>query len=54
MHLYFKEENGNYTIMNTYTDDTFGASNSEEEEKRRKDEIGKVWDIKDVGRLNIS
>lgn len=43
-----KEENGNYTITNTYTDDTFGASNSEEEEKRRKDEIGRVWEIKDV------
>jgi hypothetical protein len=44
-----KEEDGNYTITNTYTDDTFGASNDEKEEKRRKDEIGKVWEIKDVG-----
>ena len=35
--------------MNTYTDDTFGASNSDEEAKRRKDEIGWVWEIKDVG-----
>ena len=44
-----KEENGNYTITNTYTDDTFGASNNEEEERRRKEEISKVWEIKDVG-----
>jgi Reverse transcriptase (RNA-dependent DNA polymerase)/GAG-pre-integrase domain/gag-polypeptide of LTR copia-type len=44
-----KEEDGNYTITNTYTDDTYGASNSEEEERRRKEEIGKVWEIKDVG-----
>ena len=44
-----KEENGNYTITNTYTDDTFGASNNKEEERRRKEEIGKVWEIRDVG-----
>jgi Reverse transcriptase (RNA-dependent DNA polymerase) len=44
-----KKENGNYTITNTYTDDTFGASNSKEEEKRRKEEIGGEWEIKDVG-----
>ena len=34
----FKKDNGNYTITDTYTDDTFGASNSDEEIKRRKDE----------------
>jgi Reverse transcriptase (RNA-dependent DNA polymerase) len=45
----FKKENGNYTLTDTYTDDVFGASSSDEEEKRRKDEIGKVWEIKDVG-----
>ena len=39
-----KEENGNYTITNTYTDNTFGASNNKEEEKKRKDEIARVWD----------
>ena len=44
-----KQENGNYTITNTYTDDTFGASNNIEEEKKRKEEIGNVWEIKDVG-----
>ena len=47
--IHIKEENENYTITITYTDNTFGASNSEEEEKRRKDEIGKLWEIKDVG-----
>jgi Reverse transcriptase (RNA-dependent DNA polymerase) len=31
-----KKENGNYTITKTYTDDTFGASNSKEEEEKRK------------------
>ena len=45
----FKTEDGNYTITDTYTDDIFGASNNEQEVKRRKDEIGKVWEIKDVG-----
>jgi hypothetical protein len=47
--IQFKKENGNYTIMDTYTDDTFGASNNNEEIKRRKDEIGGVWEVKDVG-----
>ena len=45
----FKKENGNYTLTDTYTDDTFGASNDDEEMRRRIDEIGKVWEIKDVG-----
>ena len=46
-----KKENGNYTITNTYTDDIFGASNSDDEIKRRKEEVGKVWEIKDVGEM---
>ena len=33
-----KKEDGNYTITDTYTDDIFGASNSDGEAKRRKDE----------------
>ena len=45
----FKKEGGNYTITDTYTDDTFGASNDDEEIKRRKEEIGAVWEVKDVG-----
>src|SRR5277367_4613666 len=45
----FKKEDGNYTITDTYTDDIFGASNDNNEVKRRKEEIGRVWEIKDVG-----
>ena len=45
----FKKEDENYTLTDTYTDDTFGASSSDEEAKRRKDDIGKVWETKDVG-----
>jgi hypothetical protein len=45
----FKKENGNYTITDTYTDDIFGASNTDGKIEQRKDEIGKVWEIKDVG-----
>jgi hypothetical protein len=45
----FKKEDGNYTITDTYTDNTFGASNSDDEVNKRKDEIGRVWEIKDVG-----
>ena len=44
-----KKEDGNYTITNTYTDDTNGALNNDEEIKRRKEEIAKVWEIRDVG-----
>ena len=45
----FKKENGNYTITDTYTDDIFAGSNSDEEENRKKDKIGKIWEIKDGG-----
>jgi hypothetical protein len=38
----FKKENRNYTLTDTYTDDTFGASNNDEEMEKRMDEIGKV------------
>ena len=47
--VWFKKENGNYTITDTYTDNIFGASNDDKEVKQRKDEMGKVWEIKDVG-----
>ena len=47
----FKKENGNYTITNTYTDDTFGASNNDEEIKARKDEMSHKWETRDVGEL---
>ena len=45
----YKRDAGEYTITDTYTDDVFGASASEEEIVKRKDEIGKEWEIKDVG-----
>ena len=41
--------NRNYTISDTYTDDTFGALNDDEEIRRRKDEIRRVWEVKDMG-----
>ena len=44
-----KKENDNYTITDTYTDNIFAASNTDEEIKQRKGGIGKVWEIKDVG-----
>ena len=47
--VWIKKEAGNYTITDTYTDDIFGASNSNEEATKRKDEIGGVWEVKDVG-----
>ena len=43
-----KKDDENYTITDTYTDDVFGASNSDGEIKRRKEEIGRIWEIKDV------
>ena len=45
----YKQEGDDYTITDTYTDDVFGASTTDEEIKRRKDEMGKEWEIKDVG-----
>ena len=47
--VHFKKENSNYTLMDTYTDDVFGASNDDAEMNKRKDEIGKVWETKDMG-----
>ena len=45
----YKKEDDNYTLTNTYTNNIFGASKSDEEIKNRKGEIGKIWDIKDMG-----
>ena len=45
----YKKENGGYTLTDTYTDDIFGASKSNGEVEKRKDEMGKEWEIKDVG-----
>lgn len=38
-------------ITDTYTDDIFWASKSDEKIERRKCEIGEVWDITDVGEM---
>jgi hypothetical protein len=45
----YKTENSGYTLTDTYTDDVFGASKTDEEIQRRKGEMGKEWEIKDVG-----
>jgi hypothetical protein len=45
----YKCEDGEYTITDTYTDDVFGASTTDDEIGMRKDEMGRVWEIKDVG-----
>jgi Reverse transcriptase (RNA-dependent DNA polymerase)/GAG-pre-integrase domain len=44
----YKKVEDNYTLTDTYNDDVFGASSSDKEIRERKDEIGKIWDIKDV------
>ena len=46
----YKSEGRDYTITDTYTDDVFGASKSDEEIERRKNEMGREWEIKDVGK----
>jgi len=45
----YKKEDDGYTITDTYTDDIFGASKTDREAKERKDEMGKEWEVKDVG-----
>ena len=45
----YKAEDDNYTLTDTYTDDVFGASNDDKEIEKRKEEIGKIWEIRDVG-----
>jgi hypothetical protein len=44
----YKTDDG-YTITDTYTDDVFGASKTDKEIVKRKYEMGKEWEIKDVG-----
>ena len=45
----YKQEDGGYTLTDTYTDDVFGASKTDEEVEKRKAEMGGEWEIKDVG-----
>jgi hypothetical protein len=40
--VWFKEEDRNYTITDTYTNNIFGVSNNDKEVSKRKDEMGKV------------
>jgi hypothetical protein len=46
----YKADDDEYTMTDTYTDDVFGASKTDGEIVKRKDEIGKEWEIKDVGK----
>ena len=45
----YKKENDEYTITDTYMDNIFGVSKTDREAQERKDEMGKEWEIKDVG-----
>ena len=47
----YKREDNSYTLTDTYMDDIFGASSTEEEKERWKSEMGKEWEIKDVGEM---
>jgi hypothetical protein len=42
-------DGGAYTLTDTCRDDVWGASSSLEEARARKEELAKIWDIKDVG-----
>jgi len=46
----YKKDDDGYTLTDTYTDDIFGASKTDGEIQRRKEEMGKEWKIKDVGK----
>ena len=43
-----RKEDGNCTITDTYTNNIFGASNDNDKIKRRKEEIGGIWKVKDL------
>lgn len=45
----YKNDNDEYTITDTYMNDIFGALRTDEEITKRKDEMGKEWEIKNVG-----
>jgi len=45
----YKKDGDKYTLTDTYTDDVFRASKMDREIQRRKDKIGKEWEIKNVG-----
>jgi hypothetical protein len=45
----YQKNGDDYTLTDTYTDDVFGALTTDEEIEERKSEMGKDWEIKDVG-----
>ena len=45
----YKKDDDGYTLTDTYTDDVFGASKTDGEILKRKEEMGREWEIKDVG-----
>src|SRR6266508_560137 len=42
----YKKDGNEYTLTDTYTDDVFGASKTDREVEKRKDKMGKEWEIK--------
>ena len=49
----YKKDGDEYTLTDMYTDDIFGASKTDREIQMRKDEMGKEWEIKDVGETDF-
>jgi hypothetical protein len=47
--VWYKKDGDKYTLTDMYMDDVFGASTTDREIQRRKDKMGKEWEIKDVG-----
>ena len=47
----YKKDHDGYTLTDTYTDDIFGMLKTEDEIKRRKDGMGKEWEM--WGRVSI-
>jgi len=45
----YKKGENDYTLTDTYMDDIFGVSKTDEEVQRWKDEMGVEWEIKGVG-----
>ena len=41
------------TITSTYTDDTTGISSSVDEARRAKEELGRKYEVKDLGEVNL-
>jgi len=48
-----RHANGEITITSTYTDDTTGVSSSKEEAGRAKEELGRTYEMKDLGEVGL-